>query len=119
MLLGSPNDCLEVELVDVFLGERETLAKQVEMEVVVALDEALDLVEADVVVNYVGVEHYFEVDILVGTDEALSRVDAEELFAERQVPAELGPDVTQVGQLHMFHQLRIDDHWSKSNSLLH
>ena len=47
MLLGGPDDCLEVELVDMFLGERETLAEQVEMEVEVAEEaEAVEAVEA-------------------------------------------------------------------------
>lgn len=64
------------------------------MEVVLALDNTLDLIESDVIVYYIGMEDDFEVDIFMWTDEPFSRVDTEELFTERQVPTELYTNVS-------------------------
>lgn len=80
------------------------------MEVGAALDGTLDLFEADVVVDHVGVEGDFEVDVFISGDVALFGVDGEELLAEGSVPGEMGPDVAQVGQLQLLHQLAVDHH---------
>lgn len=55
---------------------------------------ALDLVEPNVIVDYIGVETDFKVDIFIGSDVALLGLDAEELFAEGQVPVEVGSNVS-------------------------
>jgi len=54
----------------------------------------LDLVEPNVIINYIGMEWYFEVDIFIGCNVALLGLDAEQLLAEWQVPMEVGTHVT-------------------------
>lgn len=113
-----PHHAIKLQLLDGLLRLRDALTHKVDIERICALDGAFDL-ESDVVVGYVGVKSNSEVKILMGKEVTFFGLDGEVFAAERSVPLELGPNVSEVGKLDSFADFGVHYNCSEAYSVLH